>query len=55
VLLAVVGWCLLWRFWAIWIWIPIVGFAANLYLGYVVFRTLGLLFRHFRVRFPWKY
>ncbi len=26
-----------------------------LYQGYVVFRTLGLLFRHFRHRFPWQF
>jgi hypothetical protein len=28
---------------------------VNLYFGYVTFRMLGLLFRHFRARFPWKY
>jgi hypothetical protein len=55
VLLAVVGWYLFLQYWRIWIWIPILGFAVNLYFGYVVFRTLGLLFRHFRARFPWKF
>jgi hypothetical protein len=34
---------------------PIVGYAAELYFGYIVFRTLGLLFRHYRTRFPWKF
>jgi len=38
-----------------WTWVPLLGFAINLYLGYVVFRILGLLFRHFRQRFPWKF
>jgi len=28
---------------------------ANLYFGYVTFRMIGLLFRHYRHRFPWKY
>lgn len=28
---------------------------ALLYLGYIVFRTAGLLFRHYRHRFPWRY
>ena len=28
---------------------------AALYCGYVLFRTLGLLFRHYRHRFPWKF
>ncbi|MBU0640888.1 MAG: hypothetical protein KKB50_18635 [Planctomycetes bacterium] len=28
---------------------------VNLYFGYVLFRILGLIFRHFRTRFPWKY
>ena len=55
VMLAVAGWAVFLLFWQIWFWIPILGFAVNLYLGYVVFRTLGLLFRHFRGRFPWKY
>ncbi len=34
---------------------PIAGYAAELYFGYIVFRTLGLLFRHYRTRFPWKF
>ncbi len=55
VLLSVVGWYFFLQYWQIWIWIPILGFAVNLYFDYVVFRTLGLLFRHFRARFPWKY
>ncbi len=36
-------------------WTPALGLAAQAYWGYVVFRTLGLLFRRFRKRFPWKY
>ncbi len=55
VMLAVASWYAFLQYWHIWIWIPVIGFAANLYFGYVVFRTLGLLFRHFRARFPWKY
>lgn len=27
---------------------------VNLYLGYVLFRTLGLLYRHFQQRLPWR-
>jgi hypothetical protein len=54
-IVAVSGWYVFLRYWGIWIWIPVAGFAVNLYFGYVVFRTLGLLFRHFRARFPWKY
>jgi hypothetical protein len=55
VMLAVAGWYFLLQYWYVWILIPVLGFAVNLYFGYVVFRTLGLLFRHFRARFPWKY
>jgi hypothetical protein len=55
VLIAVAGWGTFLLFAHILIWIPILPFAINLYFGYVVFRTLGLLFRHFRARFPWKY
>lgn len=29
------------------------GFAVSLYVGYVHFRVLGLLFRHYGARFPW--
>lgn len=32
-----------------------VSSAANLYFGYVLFRNLGVLFRHFRTRLPWKF
>ncbi len=32
-----------------------VDFLVTLYVGYVVFRTLGLLYRHHRQRFPWKF
>lgn len=28
---------------------------VNLYFGYVLFRMIGLLFRHYRTRFPWKF
>ena len=35
--------------------IRICSVAVNFYFGYVLFRMLGLLFRHFRARFPWKY
>lgn len=55
VMLAVAGWCVFLGFSIIWVWVPVLGFAVNLYFGYVVFRTLGLLFRHFRARFPWKF
>ena len=40
--------------WFTWMWLPIIGIAANMYLGYVLFRTCGLLFRHYRERLPWK-
>lgn len=55
VMLTVVGWTFFLQYWHVWILIPVVGFVVNFYFGYVVFRTLGLLFRHFRARFPWKY
>ena len=55
VMIAVAGWLLFLQFWQFLVWIPVVPFAINLYVGYVVFRTIGLLFRHFRARFPWKY
>jgi len=55
VMIAAAGWRLLLHYWGYWIWIPVVGFAVNLYFGYVVFRALGLLFRHFRERFPWRF
>jgi hypothetical protein len=32
---------------------PLGAVAAVFYLAYVLFRTLGLLFRHFRERLPW--
>lgn len=32
-----------------------VSTGVNLYFGYVTFRMIGLLFRHYRHRFPWKY
>lgn len=43
--------------------VPIIGYPVYLFFctclqlcfGYVLFRMLGLLFRHFRARFPWKY
>jgi len=53
-IMALAGWYVYLRYAAYWAWIPVVGFAVNLYFGYVVFRMLGLLFRHFRPRFPWK-
>ena len=37
-----------------WAYVP-VAFCSILYLGYVLFRSLGLLFRHFRHRFPWRF
>lgn len=43
--------------WALMIaYIPLITvlFTINLYFGYVLFRTLGLLFRHFRRRLPWR-
>lgn len=35
---------------------PVLGllFTVNFYFGYVLFRTLGLLFRHFRARLPFR-
>ena len=50
-----VGWAVLYRFHAGLAGLPLVGQAVSLYLGYVLFRMLGLLFRHFRGRFPWKF
>ncbi len=35
--------------------IPVLSGAVNLYLGYVLFRTLGLLFRHRRQQLPWRF
>ncbi len=35
--------------------VPLVSPLMNLYLGYVLFRALGLLFRHFRERLPWRF
>jgi hypothetical protein len=43
--------------------VPLIGPIAYLlvftvdsvYMGYVVFRTLGLLYRHFHHRFPWRF
>ena len=55
VLVALAGWFVFMLAWQYWVWIPIVGFAVNLYFGYVLFRTLGLLFRHFRDRLPWRF
>lgn len=55
VLIAVGGWVATWRLTEWLIWIPVAGMIINLYFGYIVFRTLGLLFRHFRERFPWKF
>ncbi len=34
---------------------PVGAAAVAFYLGFVLFRTLGLLFRHFRRRFPWRF
>jgi hypothetical protein len=33
----------------------VAGLGLVLYLGYVLFRTLGLLYRHFNRRFPWQF
>jgi hypothetical protein len=35
------------------VWPGVLGFGVEAYLGYGLFRTLGLLYRHFHVRFPW--
>ena len=35
--------------------VPVLSSAFNLYAGYVLFRTMGLLFRHFRERLPWRF
>lgn len=36
-----------------WQWYPAAEFAVSAYLGYLAFRTCGLLFRHYHRRFPW--
>ncbi len=55
VMTVLVGWTALYRFHAGLAGLPPVRLAVSLYLGYVLFRMLGLLFRHFRGRFPWKF
>lgn len=55
VIAAVAGWLLAMQFIDYWFWFPVVGVAINMYFGYVLFRTLGLLYRHFHERFPWKF
>lgn len=35
--------------------LPVLSSAVSLYLGYVLFRTLGLLFRHRREHLPWRF
>lgn len=55
VMLLLAGWWLLYRTAAVIAIAPLVGPLANLYIGYVLFRTLGLLFRHFRGRLPWRF
>lgn len=55
VIVSVAGWIFAVSLIDYWFWIPAVGFAINMYFGYVLFRTLGLLYRHFQQRFPWKY
>ncbi|MFO0839241.1 MAG: hypothetical protein U1D55_12050 [Phycisphaerae bacterium] len=37
------------------LYIPVVGVALWYYLSYVLYRTIGLLFRHFRHRLPWRF
>jgi hypothetical protein len=32
---------------------PLASYGIELYFGYIVFRTLGLFYRHFRQRLPW--
>ena len=54
-MLAVGVWYYFLGIWQQWIWYPVIGFSANLYLGYVLFRICGLLFRHYRQRLPWKF
>ncbi len=34
---------------------PLASWIIRIYFGYVMFRILGLLFRHFRERFPWNF
>jgi hypothetical protein len=34
---------------------PLIGMAVNVYLGYVVFRTLGLIFRYHREKLPFGF
>lgn len=55
VMLLLAGWRLVFETaWDLTI-VPLVGPFVNLYVGYVLFRTLGLLFRHYRERFPWRF
>jgi hypothetical protein len=55
VMMVLVGSVALYHFGEVVVALPLIGLTVNLYLGYVLFRMLGLLFRHFRTRFPWKY
>jgi hypothetical protein len=55
VMAVLLGWVAFYHFHARLAGLPLVGLAISLYLGYVLFRMLGLLFRHFRRRFPWKF
>lgn len=38
-----------------WPWIGLAVCAAGMYVLYVMFRTLGLLYRHYHEKFPWRF
>lgn len=55
VMMVIVGWWWFFRLAGDMVLVPIVGVFINLYLGYVLFRMLGLIYYHFRDRFPWRF
>jgi len=38
-----------------WVGLTLPGTFVDIYVGYVLFRNIGLLFRHFRNRLPWRF
>lgn len=50
-----IGWLAVYFFAGGYMILPLIGPFINLYMGYVLFRMLGLLFRHFRTRLPWRF
>ncbi|MBW7904256.1 MAG: hypothetical protein LC135_13025 [Phycisphaerae bacterium] len=55
VMAVIAGWWALLQFAGQMLLAPMLGVFANLYLGYVLFRMLGLIYYHFRTRFPWRF